>query len=102
MSAYDLWKDFEIYTDYNGTYASEMYSLEAESIISSHDQSAPLFLYLAAQHIHTPLEADDYLSLFRGVQRDPGVNNYRKQALAMIYALDLVGKLDPSSLQSYS
>ena len=90
MAAYDLWKDFEIYTDYNGTYASEMYSLEAESIISNHDQSAPLFLYLAAQHIHTPLEADDYLSLFRGVQRDPGVNNYRKQALAMIYALDLV------------
>ena len=52
----------------------------------------PLFLYLAAQHIHTPLEADDYLSLFRGVQRDPGVNNYRKQGLAMIYALDLVRK----------
>ena len=63
-------------------------------------QSAPLFLYLAAQHIHTPLEADDYLSLFRGVQRDPGVNNYRKQGLAMIYALDLVCKVGTSTLIS--
>ena len=43
MAAYDLWKDFEIYTDYNGTYASEMYSLEAESIISNHDQAGTHF-----------------------------------------------------------
>ena len=61
--------------------------------INTLPQSDPLFLYLAAQHIHTPLEADDYLSLFRGVQRDPGVNNYRKQGLAMIYALDLVSPI---------
>ena len=40
VAAYDLWKDFEIYTDYNGTYASEMYSLEAENIISNHDQAS--------------------------------------------------------------
>ena len=54
MAAYDLWKDFEIYKDYNGTYASEMYSLEAESIISNHNQagtySAALLAHCFALH----------------------------------------------------
>ena len=54
MAAYDLWKNFEIYKDYNGTYASEMYSLEAESIISNHDQagtySAALLAHCFALH----------------------------------------------------
>ena len=50
-------------------FLQEMYSIKANEVISNHDQSKPLFLYLAMQHIHTPIQSNDtYLDKFDGVR----------------------------------
>ncbi len=68
-----------------------MYAEEAKRIISTHDQSSsPLFLYMAMQHIHTPLEPDTYITAFSGVQNTANINGKRKKGLAMIAALDWI------------
>ena len=38
-------------------YSQVLYGDAAETIINDHDPSNPLFLYVALQNIHTPLEA---------------------------------------------
>jgi arylsulfatase A-like enzyme len=88
--AYDLWSDYTINSTYDGTYATDMYSEEADRIISNHDADTPLFMYLAMQHIHTPLEAGSYIDLFKGTAASMGINGKRKQGLAMIAALDAI------------
>ena len=36
----------------NGTYHAHIFAARARSIIASHNQSQPLFLYLAPQNVH--------------------------------------------------
>ena len=49
----DLHHDLDpVYTQW-GNYSTEMYTAEAESRIRNHDSSAPLFLYLAYQAVHS-------------------------------------------------
>ena len=84
-----------------------MYGAEAERIIGEAAErqqavgnvndgttAAPFFLYMAAQSIHTPLEApDEYLALYPDAPS--GVNNSDAQLIhAMVSALDdLVGNI---------
>ena len=54
-----------------------MYGSAAETIISAHDTSQPLFLYVALQNVHTPLEAPtEYLSQYNTA----GLTYARKKA----------------------
>lgn len=43
--------------DLNGKFATFAYAERAERIIKSHNSSTPLFLYMAFQNVHTPLQA---------------------------------------------
>ena len=41
-------------------YSTELYSSAAEEIIHQHDTSKPLFLYMAHQAVHMPMQATEY------------------------------------------
>ena len=59
----------------NGTYSAFLYTQEAVRIIEQHDASKPLFLYLAYQNAHCPLEVPpQYL--------DPNIDNVQRQVYA--------------------
>ena len=54
-----------------------MYGNAAETIINEHDASEPMFLYVALQNLHTPLEAPtSYLSQYNSY----GLTYKRKKA----------------------
>ena len=56
-SCVDLWKDRGPAFGLNGTFTGYIYTAAAVDIIGAHPASAPLFLYLAFQVTHAPLEA---------------------------------------------
>ncbi|EGD73793.1 arylsulfatase [Salpingoeca rosetta] len=80
----DLWRDTQPAYGENGTYGTFMYAREAERIIHAHDPTTPLFLYLAFQNVHSPLEVPDrFLDKYPDVDYRP-----RKHCLAMVSAVD--------------
>ncbi|KAI1287607.1 Arylsulfatase B [Halotydeus destructor] len=91
---------------YTGKYSTEMYTKEATDIISNHNQSSPMFLYLAYQAVHagnlySPLQVPDkYQEKFKHIA-DPN----RRKFVAMVSALDdavgqVVQALDRKSMLS--
>lgn len=57
LNVVDLWKDDGPGYGSNGTYSTYLYTNEAVRIITQHNVSQPLFLYLPFHVTHTPLEA---------------------------------------------
>ncbi|XP_068732455.1 arylsulfatase B-like [Montipora capricornis] len=47
----------EIVRDMNGTYSVNAFTKRAQQIVESHNKSSPLFLYMAFQNVHGPVEA---------------------------------------------
>jgi len=46
-----------------------LYANAAEEIINTHDPADPLFLYVALQNVHSPLDApQEYLDIYQGYQ----------------------------------
>eukprot|EP00035_Acanthoeca_spectabilis_P004375 m.102768 g.102768 ORF g.102768 m.102768 type:complete len:689 (-) comp12550_c0_seq2:128-2194(-) len=90
--------------EYDGVYSTYMYAAEARRIIAAAadrnaaaphaEGGAPFFLYLAAQSIHTPLEApDEYMALYPDAP-DERNNSDARVIHAMVTALDdLVGNV---------
>lgn len=80
----------QVNVDDADAYSTELFSKEAAHIITSHDQSSPLFLYLAYQAVHFPGEVpDSYSALYRKID-DPT----RRVFAGMLTAMDLgIGKV---------
>ncbi|CAH3147021.1 unnamed protein product [Porites evermanni] len=53
----DLRDDEEIVRDLNGTYSVNAFAKRAQQIAKSHNSSKPLFLYMAFQNVHGPVQA---------------------------------------------
>ncbi|XP_041354167.1 arylsulfatase B-like [Gigantopelta aegis] len=86
----DLRRNLDAVWDMNEKYATEIFTNEAENIILSHNQSAPLFLYLAHQAVHAgnyhgdPLEAPQHY-----IDRFPDIHDKNRRIFAgMVSALD--------------
>ncbi|XP_076455941.1 arylsulfatase B-like [Babylonia areolata] len=86
----DMHRNGETLWDLNGNFSTEMYTQEAVSIISSHDPSEPLFLYLAHQAVHAgnmpdPLQVPQkYTDRFTNKIQDV----HRRIFAGMVSALD--------------
>ena len=62
LHGYDFRHNMTVSWDEIGTYATDLFTLEAEKIISNHDTEQPLFLYLSHLAVHSgncvqPLQA---------------------------------------------
>ncbi|XP_026211186.1 arylsulfatase B [Anabas testudineus] len=57
--ALDLREGEEVATGYKGVYSTELLSKRAISIIEKHNPDKPLFLYVALQAVHAPLQVPE-------------------------------------------
>ncbi|KAF3849280.1 hypothetical protein F7725_015777 [Dissostichus mawsoni] len=82
--ALDLRDGEEVATGYKGDYSTELLSLRASSIIKKHNSNKPLFLYVALQAVHAPLQVPErYLAPYSFI-KDP----HRRQYAGMVSAMD--------------
>ncbi|XP_039702834.1 arylsulfatase J [Pteropus medius] len=67
-----------------GAYSTQMYTQRVQRILASHDPGKPLFLYIAYQAVHSPLQAPGrYLEHYRSI-----ANARRRRYAAMLSCLD--------------
>ncbi|XP_050416113.1 arylsulfatase B [Patella vulgata] len=70
--------------DQDGVYSTYAFAKRAESIISDHNASEPLFLYLPFQAVHEPIEVPvQYEQMYPNIQ-----NEGRRKFCGMVSALD--------------
>ncbi|XP_040928962.1 arylsulfatase B isoform X2 [Betta splendens] len=82
--ALDLRDGEEVATGYEGVYSTELFSQRAVSIIEQHAADKPLFLYVALQAVHAPLQVPErYVAPYIFIQdRD------RRAYAGMVAAMD--------------
>lgn len=82
--ALDLRDGEEVASAYKGDYSTEMFSKRAISVITKHDPSKPLFLYVALQAVHSPLQVPDhYLTPYSFIK-----DSSRRLYAGMVSAMD--------------
>ena len=68
-----------------GTYSTTLFSEEAVRVVGAHDESEPLFLYLAYQGVHSPAEVpQSYIDPYASSIADPK----RRKFAGMLSAVD--------------
>jgi len=81
---YDWRDDEEVAFSDNGTYSTTLIQDRAVDIISKHDTSKPLFMYLPFQAVHGPLEVPDvYQDMYSYIDDEE-----RRMYLGMVTAMD--------------
>ena len=81
---YDFRNDMEVDESAMGVYSSVLFSHQSDQIISNHDQSSPLFLYIPLPSVHGPIEApQEYVDVYEDVQDED-----RRVFLGMVTAMD--------------
>ncbi|XP_036407512.1 arylsulfatase J [Megalops cyprinoides] len=85
MCGYDLHEGEEAAWDQDrGVYSTLMYTQKVVDILASHDPRRPLFLYLAYQAVHSPLQVPSrYLERYKSIP-----NLHRRKYAAMVSCLD--------------
>nr|XP_006815406.1 PREDICTED: arylsulfatase I-like [Saccoglossus kowalevskii] len=81
----DLWRDrMDVADKYIGQYSTRIFTEEAVNIIENHDISQPMFMYLAHQAVHAPLQVpQEYYSLY-----ETTLNDVRRKYAAMVTCMD--------------
>jgi len=82
-----------------GKYSTELFSNEASKLISSHNSSTPLFLYLAHQAVHAPLTAPRLHSRRTGAPSKKKRSKARQTFRKMVDSLDKGTRALVSSLK---
>lgn len=66
FSGYDLRSNESVSMEGVGEYSAHLFSRKAAQLIETHDRKSPMFLYLAFQSIHKPLQVpDQYARLYQ-------------------------------------
>ncbi|XP_006818535.1 arylsulfatase B-like [Saccoglossus kowalevskii] len=97
---WDLHRNAEnVAHQYRGQYSSELYAKEARTIIKDHDVNKPMFLYLAFQAAHKPIQAPDkYIDMYPDID-DPARRVYAAMVTCMDDAIgSVVDQLKESQL----
>uniref|UniRef100_UPI0037E7C47E arylsulfatase B n=1 Tax=Semicossyphus pulcher TaxID=241346 RepID=UPI0037E7C47E len=82
--ALDLRDGEEVATGYKEVYSTELFSQRAISIIAKHNSNKPLFLYLALQAVHAPLQVPDrYIAPYSFIK-----DHNRRLYAGMVSAMD--------------
>nr|XP_046231223.1 arylsulfatase B [Scatophagus argus]XP_046231224.1 arylsulfatase B [Scatophagus argus] len=82
--ALDLRDGEEVATAYKGVYSTELFSQRATSIIEKHNSTKPLFLYVAMQSVHSPLQVPErYVAPYSFIK-----DHNRRQYAGMVSAMD--------------
>nr|KAG5690197.1 hypothetical protein BaRGS_016588 [Batillaria attramentaria] len=95
----DLYQDLRPDRSQNGTYSTHLFTEKAIRLIKTHNQSKPLFLYLAYQAVHGPLEVpDSYTEQYKDIK-----DTNRKIYAGMVTCMDegigaLTGALQKAGL----
>ena len=80
----DLHRNEQVVESENGTYSTHLFTQEVINIISQHDASQPLFIYLPFQAVHGPLQVpDSYLEPYMHIQ-----DHNRRIYAGMVSAMD--------------
>ncbi|GFS05555.1 arylsulfatase [Elysia marginata] len=86
---YDLHYNGETAWNYSEVYSTQLYTQRAEKIIKSHNQSKPLFLYLAHQAVHAGNGGDPIQAPQEYIERFPYIKNVPRRMFAgVVSALD--------------
>jgi arylsulfatase B len=81
---YDFWDDEEVSLADNGTYSTTLIQQRAVEVISTHDDSKPLFMYIPFQAVHSPLQVPDvYRNMYSDIEDED-----RRTYLGMVTAMD--------------
>ncbi|XP_054612872.1 arylsulfatase B isoform X2 [Dunckerocampus dactyliophorus] len=81
--ALDLREEEEVAAGYKGDYSTELLSRRATRIIAKHDPKKPLFLYVALQAVHAPLQVPErYVAPYAFI-KDPQRRSYAGMVSAM-------------------
>ncbi|XP_076472377.1 arylsulfatase J-like [Babylonia areolata] len=84
MGGYDFRDDKKVMTQQNGTYSTYMYQERVRQIVNDHDTSTPLFMYLALQSVHIPLQVPKvYSDMYPNLKTDG-----RRTFSGMVTAMD--------------
>lgn len=84
LNGYDMRRNEDVATDAVGNYSTFLFTDEAVKIISSHDADKPLFLFVAYQAVHSPLEVPaQYTEQYKDI------DNYARRTYAgMVSCMD--------------
>ena len=92
-SGYDLRRNEAVSTKEKGEYSTFLFTKEAQKLIVDHDSSSPLFLYLAFQAVHAPLQVpEQYIKQYEGVIKDKNRRIYAGMVSAMDEAIGNITK----------
>ena len=90
---YDLRRNESLSTKERGEYSTFMFTKEAQKVIMDHDSSSPMFLYLAFQAVHWPLQVpQQYVQQYEGMIKDKSRRIYAGMVSAMDEAIGNVTK----------
>ncbi|KAM3937474.1 arylsulfatase J [Leptodactylus fuscus] len=95
---YDLYENDNAAWEHDrGIYSTEMYTQRVLNILASHNPKKPIFLYIAYQAVHSPLQAPvNYLDNYKSI-----TNINRRRYAAMLSCLDNAVNNITMALQKY-
>ena len=84
LNGFDLRRNEEVATDAAGKYSTFLFTDEAVEIIKTHEPDTPLFLFVAYQAVHSPLEVpEQYTARYKDIK-----NSARRIYAGMVSCMD--------------